>query len=118
MCFPSLIERTEAVGVCLMMSKYYLYGDWYRSFGFDWLSAVGAGPSQNTDNPLVFLTTRDAYKDLLRFTIKHVKGNFCLDTERGQMVYEEVQRELAKERLDAVDHSSYGTQMSPFAQRE
>lgn len=92
--FPALVEHTNAVGVCLMMRNYHLYGGWYEGFGFDWLSGFGSKASDDPEDTLVFLTTRDAYKDVLRFMIRYVEGHPAPSSDRGKVAYDEVRREL------------------------
>lgn len=96
--FPALVEHTRAVGVCLMMNKYRLYGGWFESFGFEWLFAFGSDPTE--ENPITFLTTKEAYKTMIRFMIKHAGGQFCPATEKGRQALEEVTRELEREILE------------------
>lgn len=96
--FPGLVEHTQAAGVCLMMDKYRLYGGWFESFGFDWLFAFGTDP--DAENPITFLTTREAYKAMLRFMLKYRSGRFCPATDKGRRMLEEVTRELEREALE------------------
>lgn len=93
--FPALVDYTNAVGVCIVLRKYRLYGGWFESFGFDWMSAFGTEGGTDPHDPLLFLTTRDAYKDVLRFMIQYVEGHPPPPSERGRRAYEEVKRELA-----------------------
>jgi hypothetical protein len=96
--FPALVEYTKAVGVCLMLDKYRLYGGWFELLGFEWLCAFGINPGE--ENPVTFLVTRDAYKDVLRFMIKHAGGTVHPATGRGRLVFEEVVKELEREALE------------------
>lgn len=81
-----------------MMDKYRLYGGWFESFGFDWLFAFGTDP--DAENPITFLTTREAYKAMLRFMLKYRSGRFCPATDKGRRMLEEVTRELEREALE------------------
>jgi hypothetical protein len=90
--FTALVEYTNAVGVCIIMPKYRLYGGWFESFGFDWLSAYGADPREDPERSVMFLITRDAYKDVVRFMIKYMDGHGYPCTERGKRVFEEVRK--------------------------
>ncbi|MFL6605784.1 MAG: hypothetical protein ACJ8R9_31285 [Steroidobacteraceae bacterium] len=95
--FPALVEYTDAVGVCIMMSKYRLYGRWFESFGFEWLSAFGVDPSDDPEQSPGFLVTRDAYKDIVRFMLKFADGYGYPSSGRGKIVFEEVRKELENE---------------------
>lgn len=95
--FAALVAHIDAVGVCIMMPKYRLYGGWFELFGFDWMSAFGSHPSDDPEDMLVFLTTRDAYKDFARFMIKYVDDHPYPSSERGRVAYEEVRKELEAE---------------------
>lgn len=97
--FPALVEHTQAAGVCLMLDKYRLYGSWFESFGYKWLCGVGTHPGSTPENSPLFLVTRDAYKDAVRFLIKHVGGSFYPGSDAAKVIHEEVRREL--ERNDA-----------------
>jgi hypothetical protein len=98
--FPALVEHTKAAGVCLLMNRYRLYGGWFESFGFEWLFAFGSDPAE--ENPLTFLTTKDAYKAMIRYLIKHAGGHFCPATEKGRKMLEEVTSELERETLEGA----------------
>lgn len=104
--FAALVEYTDAVGVCLLMRKLRLYGDWFELFGFDWVSALGADPSDDLDNSAVFLITRDAYKDMIRFMVKYAGGYGYPGTERAKAVFEEVQAELADDSLALTESAT------------
>ena len=95
--FPGLVKYTNAVGVCIVSAKYRLYGSWFESFGFEWVIACGTDPIQDSTKSLLLVVTRDAYKDMVRFTIRHTGGfgNPC--SERGRILLEEVQTELRNE---------------------
>jgi hypothetical protein len=95
--FPALVKYTNAVGICIVMPKYRLYGDWFESFGFEWLCAFGANASEDPENCVMFLVTREAFKDMVRFIIKYADGHSYPDTERGKRLFEEVKMELANE---------------------
>lgn len=101
--FPALVEYTNAVGICITMQRYRSYGGWFVPFGFEWLCAFGTAPSPDPENATVFLTTKDAYKDMLRWAIKYdTHGLSHPLTERGRMVFEEVKRELEQENISPV----------------
>lgn len=95
--FAALVEYLDAAGVYIMMQKYRLYGDWFELFGFEWLSAFDVSPLDDPEKLPVFLTTRDAYKDMIRFMLKYVAGVAFPSSERSRAVFEEVRRELADE---------------------
>jgi hypothetical protein len=95
--FPALVKYTNAVGICIIWPKYRLYGSWFESFGFEWLTAFGTDTSDDPDNAVLFLVTRDAYKDMVRFMIRHGGGYGHPCTERGKILFEEIQRELGHE---------------------
>jgi hypothetical protein len=92
---PALVRYTDAVGICIMLKKYQLYSGWLESLGFDWLCE--ADLTDAPDNPLMFLVTRDAYKDMVRFMTKYADGIGYPRTERGRLVFEEVRKELENE---------------------
>ena len=84
--FSALVNHTTAVAVCVSRETYRLYGEWYASFGFDHASALFV------PEPL-FLTTKEAHRDMVRFLIKYVPG-ICPTSERSRAVFEDVKREL------------------------
>jgi len=101
--FSALVEYTNAVGICIVMRKYRLYGGWFESFGFDWMSAFGADPSEDPEKSVLYLITRDAYKDMVRFIIQYADGYGYPCNERARRVFEEVQKELENERWPPSD---------------
>lgn len=104
--FPVLVEHTNAVGICITRKKYELYGGWFESFGFDWSLAFGRDPIGDPENSTMFLITKDAYKDMVRFMIKYAGGYGCPSNERGKAVFEEVQRELENENASPAATSN------------
>src|SRR5262249_23508103 len=96
--FLDLVKYTSAVGLYIVQPKYELYGGWFESLGFDWITAFKTDPSDDPANATLFLVTRDAYKDLVRFVIKYdIGAQGAPSSERGRVLFEEVQRELENE---------------------
>jgi hypothetical protein len=92
--FCALVEYINAVGICIVMPKYHLYGWWFEALGFEWQCGFADDPSDDSGNSPMYLVTKDAYKDMVRFALKYAPGQGVPDTERGQKVFEEVQKEL------------------------
>jgi hypothetical protein len=95
--FRALVEYSNAVGICIRVAKYRLYGGWFESFGFDWLTSVGDDPGDASENSAVYVVTRNAYKNMIRFLLRYRGDSDLTCTERGRLLLEEVQNELDKE---------------------
>jgi hypothetical protein len=106
--FPGLVECTDAAGVCITRRRYELYGGWFESsFGFDWSLAWGRDPIGDPQNSTMYLVTKDAYKDMVRFMIRYAPPGYGVPSnERGRAVFEEVLRELENENTSLADTSN------------
>jgi ribosomal protein S18 acetylase RimI-like enzyme len=96
--FTALVECTNAVGVCILTEKYRSYGGWYESFGFEWALPAGHYRGNDLERSPLFVTTRDACKDMIRFLITYFDGYLLPSSDRGKMLFEEVRTELENER--------------------
>ena len=98
--FPALVEYTAAAGICIARRKHDLYKHWYEWYGIEWVTQLGADPSDGAGDALLFVVTRAAHKDMIRFKIKQTGDYPRSDTERGRALIDEVLRELDNERTN------------------